>query len=363
MANRDIIAVGTSAGGVEALLYLARHLPADLPATVLVTIHLPSQFRSSLDELLSRAGPLPARFATDGMSLRKGHIYIAPPDRHLLIEQDKVRLGTGPRENNARPAIDPMLRSTAVCCCGRSIGVVLTGTLGDGASGLWAISQCRGITVVQDPAGAAYPDMPRNALNRLQPDHVVALDGMAALLVSLAHQPAAESKHLPANVRAEVKIAKNGDSTMSVLDRMSVMDRIGRRSVLSCPDCQGVMWEIDEGNRTRFRCHVGHTYTAELMSLALDENLRRALGSAQRGLEERLALADKLHRQAQESGHRHLVETWSAKARDYQAELKVIRDAIRRMEAIAACEELDSAKSANDAKRGSAQKLVKKARG
>ena len=357
MANRDIVAIGTSAGGVEALLYLAKHFPADLPATVLVTIHLPSQFRSSLDELLSRAGPLPASFAADGMPLRKGQIYVAPPDRHLLIEQDRVRLGIGPRENNARPAIDPMLRSTAVCCCGRSIGVVLTGTLGDGASGLWAIGQCGGMTVVQDPRGAAYPEMPRNALNRLRPDHVVALDRMAALLVSLAHLPAAESKHLPASVRAEVEIAKSGGS------KMSVLDQIGRRSVLSCPDCQGVMWEIDEGNLTRFRCHVGHTYTAELMSLALDENLRRALGSAQRALEERLALAEKLHRQAQDSGHRHLAENWSAKARDYEAEMKVVRDAIRRMEAIAAREELESAEAAGDARRGSVQKPAKKAHG
>lgn len=357
MANRDIITVGTSAGGVEALLYLAAHLPADLPATVLVTIHLPSQFRSSLDELLSQAGPLPASFATDGAPLRKGHIYIAPPDRHLLIEQDKVRLGTGPRENNARPAIDPMLRSAAVCCCGRSIGVVLTGTLGDGASGLWAVSQCGGATVVQDPRGAAFPDMPRNALNRLNPDHVVALDQMPALLVRLAHEPAAEPQRLPANVRAELEIARNGGG------KMSIMDRIGRRSVLSCPDCQGVMWEIDEGNLTRFRCHVGHTYTAELMSLALDENLRRALGSAQRALEERLALADKLHRQAQESGHRHLAENWSAKARDYGTEMKVIRDAIQRMEAVAARQELDSAESSDEVEWGSARKPAKKARG
>lgn len=356
MTNRDIIAIGTSAGGVQALLYLAKHFPADLPATVLVTIHLPSQFRSSLDELLSRAGPLPASFATDGTPLRKGHIYLAPPDRHLLIEEEKVRLGTGPRENNARPAIDPMLRSAAVCCCGRSIGVVLTGTLGDGASGLWAVSQCGGRTVVQDPRGAAFPDMPRNALNRLDPDHVATLEQMPALLVNLAHQPAAEPQRLSANVRAELEIARSGGG------KMSIMDRIGRRSVLSCPECQGVMWEIDEGNLTRFRCHVGHTYTAELMSLALDENLRRALASAQRALEERLALAGKLHRQAQESGHRHLAENWSAKARDYDAEMKVIRNAIRRMEAIAAREELQSAESSDDAVRAISHKPAKKAR-
>jgi two-component system, chemotaxis family, protein-glutamate methylesterase/glutaminase len=334
MSNRDIVALGTSAGGVEALMYLARHFRPDFPASVLVTIHLSSQFRSSLDELLSGAGPLPASFASDGAPLRKGRIYIAPPDRHLLVEKDQIRLGTGPRENNARPAIDPMLRSTALCCCGRSIGVVLTGTLGDGASGLWTVSQCGGTTVVQDPRGAAFPEMPQNALNRLQPDHVVALDQMPALLESLAQQPAAKPQPLPANIRREVEIARSGGG------KMSDMDRIGRRSVLTCPDCHGVMWEIEEGDLTRFRCHVGHTYTAELMSLALDESLRRALASAQRALEERVALADKLYRQAEDAGRRHLADTWSAKARECEEEMKVIRGAKLRMEAIAAREEL-----------------------
>ena len=139
MANRDVLAVGTSAGGVEALIFLAKHFPRDFPASVLVTIHLPRHGPSSLDEVLSHAGPSPAVFAIDNDTLRKGRIYIAPPDRHLIVDDDRLSLGEGPRENNTRPAIDPMLRSAAVCCGPRAIGVVLTGTLGDGASGLWAV--------------------------------------------------------------------------------------------------------------------------------------------------------------------------------------------------------------------------------
>jgi two-component system chemotaxis response regulator CheB len=155
---------------------------------------------------------------------------------------------------------------------------------------------------------------------------------MPPLLESLVHQPAGEAQPAPKNIRYEIEIARSGGSLMNE------MDRLGRRSVLSCPDCQGVMWEIDEGDLTRFRCHVGHTYTAELMSLALDESLRRALASAQRALEERLMLARKLHDQAKESGHRHLADTWSTRAREYEEEMKVIRDSIHRMEAIAARE-------------------------
>lgn len=200
MGNRDLIAIGTSAGGVEALIRLARKFEPDMPACVLVTIHLSSQFRSSLDEILTRAGPLPAHFASDGQAYRKGHIYIAPPDRHLLLDGERLVLGSGPRENSSRPAIDPMLRSVAACCGARSIGVVMTGTLGDGASGLRAVQHCGGLTVVQDPKDAAFPEMPMNALERTSPDHVVTLADMPRLLDGLARtsRPASRRRSLMA---------------------------------------------------------------------------------------------------------------------------------------------------------------------
>jgi len=194
MAHRDVLAIGTSAGGVAALTFLAKRFPRDFPAAVLVTIHLPSHVRSPLDDLLSASGPLPAQFARDGDLVRKARIYIAPPNRHLLLDGEHVSLGEGPRENNARPSIDQMLRSTALCCGGRAIGVVLTGTLGDGASGLWAIRHGGGIAVVQDPKDAAFSEMPLTALNRAKPDHVVSLDEMPALLERLVRQPAKEAE-------------------------------------------------------------------------------------------------------------------------------------------------------------------------
>jgi len=233
MANRDILAIGTSAGGVDALLRLAGGLPADLPASVLVTIHLSRHFVSALDQVLSDAGPLPARFAKDGEPLRKRQIYLAPPDRHLLVEDEHLRLGSGPRENNSRPSIDAMLRSAAVCCGGRTVGVVLTGTLGDGASGLWAVRQCGGLTVVQDPHDAAFAEMPQTALEKARPDHVVSLDDMPRLLSGLVHQPAGETVEAPSSLRYETGIARKGGLAMDD------MDRIARRSVLACPDCHG----------------------------------------------------------------------------------------------------------------------------
>jgi two-component system chemotaxis response regulator CheB len=297
---------------------------------------MPSHSRSGLDELLTPAGPLPAQFAREGEAVRKGRIYIAPPDRHLLLDGERVSLGEGPRENNARPAIDPMLRSTALCCSDRAVGVVLTGTLGDGASGLWAIRQGGGIAVVQDPQDAAFPEMPLNALNRAKPHHVVGLDEMPALLDKLVHQPTGEPRPLPRSIKYEVEIARGGSNGM---DNIEKMDGIGRRSVRACPDCGGVMWEIDEEDLLRYRCHVGHTYTAEVMSLALDDSLRRALASALRALEERVALASKLHRQAVDAGHRLLAETWAQKAHEFEREMEVIRGSIRRMDRIAAAAE------------------------
>jgi two-component system, chemotaxis family, protein-glutamate methylesterase/glutaminase len=148
MANRDVLAIGTSAGGFDALRFLAGEFSRDFPASVLMTIHLSSQFRSALDAILTQSGPLPASFATDGETLKKGHIYIAPAERHLIVEREQLRLGSGPRENNSRPSLDPMFRSVALCCGSRAVGAVLTGTLGDGAAGLSALKQAGGITVV-----------------------------------------------------------------------------------------------------------------------------------------------------------------------------------------------------------------------
>lgn len=330
MSNRDILAIGASAGGVEALQYLARRFRPDLPAAVLITLHLPRQSRSTMDEILTRAGPLPAAFARDGEPLQKSRIYLAPPDRHLMVDGDRLRLGLGPRENNARPAIDPMLRSLAACCGPRGIGVVLTGLLGDGASGLWALDQCGGVSVVQDPEDAAFPDMPLSALERLRPQHIARLSEMPVLLEGLVHHPAGLPRPVPDKIRQEVAIARSGHSGMNE------MDRIGRRSVLSCPDCQGVMWEIDEGELVRYRCHVGHTYAADLMSAAQDENLRRALASALRALDERVALARNLHKRAVDGDHRLLAKTWAERAREYERELEVIRASLRRMDELAA---------------------------
>jgi two-component system chemotaxis response regulator CheB len=336
MANRDIVAIGTSAGGVEALQRIVAGLPADLPAAVLIVIHLSSQPRSGLDAVLARAGRLPARFAADGEPAARGHVYLAPPGCHLLLDGERLRLGRGPRENFCRPSIDPLLRSVALCCGPRSVGAVLTGTLGDGGPGLLALQQCGGIAVVQDPADAAHGEMPRRALDLVAADHVVGLGGMAALLARLVALPAGAPRPVPARIKYEVDVARGGSGSMNTLDR------IGRRSVLACPDCHGVMWEIDEGQLVHYRCHVGHAYSAEQMRLALDDNLTRALGSALRALEERIALVQRLYEQAVAAQQRDTAEAWQRTVREYEREAATIRDSIRRFEELSARADRDA---------------------
>jgi two-component system, chemotaxis family, protein-glutamate methylesterase/glutaminase len=330
MANRDVLAIGTSAGGVEALSFLAKSFRPDFPAAVLVTIHLPTQFRSPLDEILSHAGPLPAAFANNGQAMKKARIYIAPPGSHLIVDGDRLLLGVGPQENHSRPAIDPMLRSAAVCCAHRAVGVVLTGTLGDGASGLWTLGHLGGVTVVQDPRDAAFPEMPLTALNRTQPDHVVPLAALPSLLESVVHQPAGEPQPIPESVKYEVEIARSGRASMDD------MDHIARRSVLSCPDCGGVMWEIDEGSLSRYRCHDGHAHTDELMHLAVHESLRRALASALRALDERVALVRKLEARATEAGDNQLAESWARSRGEFNHEVGIINEAIQHLDRMVA---------------------------
>jgi two-component system chemotaxis response regulator CheB len=330
MSNRDILAIGTSAGGFEALRFLTREFRPDLPAAVLIVIHLPGHSRSSLDSILTQMGPLPANFAEDGQSLEHGRIYIGPPERHLILDGDKLHLGSGPRENNSRPAIDPLFRSVGLCCGSRSVGVVLTGMLGDGSSGLWSLKQCGGITVVQEPSDAAFPDMPSSAIERAKPDHIVALAAMPTLLDGLVRHPAGQALAAPESLRYEVEVAASGSTSMSE------MDRIGRRSVFACPDCHGVMWEIDDGEFVRYRCHVGHAYSGDLMSVAVDDNLQRALAVALRALEERATLVEKLQKQASAGGHSQLADSWERKAKEFEAEAKVIRASIERADEIAA---------------------------
>jgi two-component system, chemotaxis family, protein-glutamate methylesterase/glutaminase len=323
--NHDIVVIGTSAGGVQALQQLASGLPRDLPAAVMIVLHLPGDFRSELPEVIARSGPLPAAFAKDYERIEHARIYIAPPDHHLLVYGDTLRLGHGARENHARPAIDPMFRSAAVCCGPRTVGLVLTGYLHDGTSGLNAVKRCGGITVVQDPADAAFPEMPRNAMAATRADHVVRLAEMPELLRKLVRLPEGKSLPVPEDIQVEA------DTAISGQNGIEQMEKLGNRSVLACPDCHGVLWEIHDGELIRYRCHVGHAYTEEALELSLQDDLSRALGSALRALEDRTRLLRQMERQAKAQDHNRMAQTWGHRADQAEAEAEVIRRTMGRL--------------------------------
>lgn len=254
MANHDIIVVGASAGGIHALVSLVEGLPADLPASILIVQHVPPHTASMLPENLSRSGPLPARHPVDGEVIRKGQIYIAVPDHHLLLEKGKVLVKRGPKENRFRPSIDALFRSAAYSYGPRVIGVVLSGSLDDGTSGLWTVKRMGGLAVVQNPLEAAFPSMPMNALQEVEIDKTVSVAEMGPLLNELVGnrtvgKPTIRAKELK-RVETEVKIAVRDNAF-----QMGIID-MGELTPFTCPECNGALTRLKEGRIIRFRCRT-----------------------------------------------------------------------------------------------------------
>ena len=317
--HRDIVVVGASAGGVEALSTLVGQLPEDFPASVLVVLHLAAGHRSVLPDILTRAGKLPAVHPFDGEPLKRGRIYVAPADRHLVVEDGRVRLLHGPRENNHRPAVDTLFRSAAQAYGPRVVGVVLTGALDCGTAGLMAIKQRGGLAVVQEPREAFCPDMPRSALEFVKVDHCVRLVEMGALLGRLVSTQV-ELKEAPppsARLKEEVQAMTGGEHVKE--DPKAV----GEPSLYSCPDCGGVLFEMDEKGWLHYRCRVGHGYTAKALSVQQQTALDGALWAAFRALQESASLARRMARNARERNHTLTAQRYEerAKATEEQAEL------------------------------------------
>jgi two-component system, chemotaxis family, protein-glutamate methylesterase/glutaminase len=326
LPHHDIVAIGASAGGLSALTRLAAALPASIDAAILVVMHLKSDVHSRLAAILDRAGPLDAAFAEDGAPATRGRIHVAPPNRHLLLDGDTLRLSPGPWENGARPSVDTLFRSVAVCCAHRAIGVVLTGYLDDGSAGLRALRRCGGIAVVQDPADAEYPDMPRNALEMAPADHVTTVHDLAPLLTDLIGRPAAAARPVPRDITLEAEMMARGEGDMDVLDR------IGERSVFTCPDCGGVLWQIQDGHADRYRCHVGHSYSAQSFDHALSRDVLRAMETALRTLDERARMIRQLGSQAKRQSRHAMARHWNGKADVIQQQAEEIRAALLQLQ-------------------------------
>ncbi len=323
--GRDIIVIGASAGGVEALSLLVGQLPADLPASIFVVLHVPAHSPSLLPQILDRRGPLQAGHPADGESIRPGRIYIAPPDFHLLLQSDCVRLVRGPRENGHRPAVDPLFRTAARAFGPRVVGVVLSGTLDDGTAGLAAIKQQGGVAIVQDPDEALYSGMPRSALESVAVDHSLPVVEIAGLLDRLARQPvqvASEDDPVTYRIRKESEIAAFD------LDAIEDEDRPGRPSTFGCPDCGGALWELQDGDLVRFRCRVGHAWTANGLLAEQSDGIETALWTALRALEERAALCKRVAERMRDRGMETSAVRFQQQASDSRYRAAVLRQVL-----------------------------------
>ena len=325
MAKKDIVVVGASAGGMQALETMAAGLPPDLHAAVFVVWHLAPGVKSVLPTVLNRASRIPALYPKDGDPIEPGRIYVAPNDHHLLLERGYVRVAKGPKENRFRPAVDPLFRSAAYLYSTRVIGVVLSGALDDGTAGLWAIKMRGGTAVVQDPADAVHRSMPLSALDNVTVDHKLPARQIGPLLGRLVREQAAPEPIMAAEARdrmeAEIKIAREADS------RLEDIQQYGEFSPFTCPDCHGVLATFRDGNIIRFRCHTGHAVSSGALLEASTGQVEERLMDALRALDEVIMLLNHMGEDYARGGNTTAAEQCFNRAREAYERSRPIREA------------------------------------
>ena len=281
--TEKVVVIGTSAGGMKALTVLIRQIHDDFPAPILVVQHLAADASGdALLEVLNKQGIIKCHHAVNGSTLENGHLYLAPSDHHLMIDKEHRILTTkGAHENRSRPAIDPLFRSAAVVFSNNVIGILLTGYLDDGTAGMSAIKRCGGICMIQDPQEADYPDMPNNALNHVDVDYCLPLSEMGSLLYDLLAEMPHKKLPIPKDISIETRIAKR------VLSDVPAVNALGELVPFNCPGCGGVLWEMENSSSKRYRCHVGHSYTAQNLILEQALKIEETMWTALRMFEER----------------------------------------------------------------------------
>ncbi|WFU77006.1 chemotaxis protein CheB [Bradyrhizobium sp. CB2312] len=319
MRNRDIIVIGGSAGATQPLKQILGGLPADLPAAIFIVLHIPAHGIGILSTIASSASRLPVSQAENGMKIEPGRIYLAAPDHHLLLSEDHIFLGRGPRENMVRPAIDALFRSAALYHGPHVIGVLLSGLLSDGAAGLNAIKRCGGMAVVQDPADAIADEMPRRGMEATTIDLCVPGAGMGDVLSELAREQAGDVLPIPPEIKLEVEIAAGdrigSDNLVSMADPVA----------LTCPACGGVLSVVKESRPMRFRCQVGHGYTADALGKEQEGRVDEALRVALRIIEERAELVQRMAADGRRAGRAAVAEMYEVRAAEYREYADMIR--------------------------------------
>lgn len=322
MDNRDIVVIGGSSGAPAPLKTILGALPADFPAALFVVLHVPARSLGLLATATAAAGRLPVRAATDGMAIRPGTVTIGVPDYHLILTETGIRLGRGPRENMARPSIDPLFRSAAAAYGPRVIGVLLSGLLNDGASGLEAIKSCGGLTLVQDPAEALADEMPRSALAALDVDLTLPAARIGDVLPELVRDPAGPRLPISPELRLEVDIAVGARIDSDVLRRLA------DPASITCPQCGGVLSQMRDAKPLRFRCQIGHALSAEAVAKEHETTVDEAMRVALRIIEERAELVRRMGRDGREAGRTAVAALYEERAAEYCRYAETIRKAV-----------------------------------
>lgn len=316
MAHRDIVVVGASTGGLQALLELLAPVPAALPAAIFVVVHTAPEGSGLLPEILERNGAWNVAYAEDGTAIEHSRIYVAPPDHHLLVKRAAVRVARGPRENRFRPAVDPLFRTAARSFGPRVIGIVLSGGLDDGTHGLELIKRHGGIAIAQDPQQAVMPSMPLSAIQNVEVDHILSPGAIGAKLPFLVRETVAD----------EAKLVPEGvDVAEGRPDNLKTGNMPGPPSPYTCPECGGALWELEDGRLLRFRCHVGHGYTADALASEQGDNLESTLWSALRALEEQAALWRRMGQHAYHVGRTTTGRELESQAKDAERRAGTLR--------------------------------------
>jgi two-component system, chemotaxis family, protein-glutamate methylesterase/glutaminase len=331
MPTHDVVVVGASAGGLEALQKLVAGLPEDFQAALFIVLHIPPHSPSVLPRVLERAGRLPASHPLDGEEILAGHVYVAPPDHHLLVERGRVRTSRGPKENRFRPAVDPLFRSAAYAYGPRTVGVILTGALDDGAAGLWAVKDRGGVAVIQDPQEALFSSMPQSARAYVEIDYCLPLAEIAPLLVRLSSEPAAEERGAyPFLEELEV------ETRISMEDKAfeAGVFKLGEPSPYTCPECHGSLLQWKNGNLLRFRCHTGHAFSANSLLAELTESIEDTLWNTLRAVEESVLLMRHLAQHLRQANDVDTAERFLRKAQEAQQRTEFVRKAVLRHETL-----------------------------
>jgi two-component system, chemotaxis family, protein-glutamate methylesterase/glutaminase len=284
-APQWIVVLGGSAGGLESLRELLRSVPTELDAAFLVVLHVPAHSPSHLDRILASDTQMPVLAPKDGDVLKRGHVYVASSDQHMMLEDGTIRQTRGPKECRARPSIDVLFRSASVIYGPRTIGIVLSGLLDDGTAGLWAIKDSGGFALVQDPQEAMYSPMPESAMRHVKADVVGSCSVLARAISDIASKkPAERRKERSVRLETENRIASEGNGL-----QLGVM-KMGKVSQYTCPDCHGVLVQIEEGTLVRFRCHTGHAFSLRALLAEVSESIDKGLWDTVRAIEERVLL-------------------------------------------------------------------------